>query len=226
MSLFRLPPASVDKCKSTTNVQLETKTQNECVGVSHVVDDGGAVKKVFVGGTCVETLLDTGATTNLIRSEVAGSLKDKPEIRPYEGQLLTADGRGMNVEGRITTKLKLGEIDDDIEALVVPKLRNHMVLGLRSMKKYKYCLNFGCDKLWTGLTEESEVPVRYVTPKQVLRKLPTVPPDSGGQTEPNSIAGSQMGERQIQKSSTNCCSIDEVPESSPGIYENQCVRVV
>ena len=35
-----------------------------------------------------------------------------------------------------------------------------------------------------------------------------------------------MGERQIQESSNNCCSIDEIPESSPGIYENQCVRVV
>ena len=64
ISLFpRLPPASVDKCKSTTNMQLETKTQNECVGVSHVVDDGpyGAVTDAFVVGTCVETQLDTGA---------------------------------------------------------------------------------------------------------------------------------------------------------------------
>ena len=133
--------------------------------------------------------MDTGATTNLIRSEVAWSLEDKPEIRPYEGQLQKADGRGMDVEGCITTNLKLGDIDDDIEALVVPELRNHMVLGLRSMKEYKCCLNFGCDKVWTGLTKESEVPVHYTIPKLVPRKLPTVPPDPGGQTEPNSIAG-------------------------------------
>ena len=54
MSLFHpLPPASVDKCKSMTNVQLQTKTQNEWVGVSHVVDDElyGAVTDAFVGGT-------------------------------------------------------------------------------------------------------------------------------------------------------------------------------
>ena len=62
----------------------------------------------LVAVTCDVTLLDTGATTNLIRSEVARSLKDKPEMRPYEGQLQTADGRGMDVEGCITTNLKLG----------------------------------------------------------------------------------------------------------------------
>ena len=52
MSLFhRLPQASADECKSTTNMQLETKTQNECVGVSNVVDDGpyGAVRECFRG---------------------------------------------------------------------------------------------------------------------------------------------------------------------------------
>ena len=193
VTLFhRLPTASVDKCKSTTNVQLGSKTLNKCAGVSHVVDGGpyGAVTYAFVRGTCVETPLNTGATTNLIRSEVARSLEDKPEIRPYEDQLLTADGRGMNVEGCITTSLKLGEIDDDIEALVVPELKNQMVLGLRLMKKYKCCLYFGCDRLYTGPTEGFEVSVGYVTPKLVPRKLPTVPPDPGGQTEPNSIAGS------------------------------------
>ena len=133
MSLFhRLPPASVDKCKSTTNVQLETKTQIECAGIDLVTDRRpyGAVTDAFVGGTCVETLLDTGATTYLIRKEMAQGLKYKPEIRPYEGQLLTADGRGMNVEGCITKNRKLGEIDDGIEALVVPELKNQIVLRL------------------------------------------------------------------------------------------------
>ena len=77
-------------------------------------------------------------------------------------------------------KPEVGEVDDDIEALVVPELRNHMVRGLRSMEEYKCCLNFGCDKLWTGLTEGSDVPVPYVTPKLVPGKLPTVPPDPGG----------------------------------------------
>ena len=157
---------------------------------------------------------------------MARSIEDKPEIRPYEGQLLTADGRGMNVEGRTTTKLKLGEVDDDIEALVVPEQRNQMVLRLRSMKEHKCCWNFGCDKLWTGSTEESEFPMRYVTPKLVPRKLPTVPPDPGGQTGLNSITDSQWYERPIQESLRRCGSTDEVPESLPGIYENQCVRVV
>ena len=109
MSLFhRLPPASVDRCKSTANVQLGTKIHNERAGVSHVADGGPyeAVTDAFVVGTCVETLLHIGATTNLIRSEAAQSLEGKPEIRPYQGQLQRADGRGKDVEGHITTNLE------------------------------------------------------------------------------------------------------------------------
>ena len=70
-------------CKGTIE-ESDTKTQNKCAGVSHVVDGEpyGAVTDALVGGMCVETLLDTGATTNLIRSEVARSLEDKLEIRP------------------------------------------------------------------------------------------------------------------------------------------------
>ena len=132
----------------------------------------------------------------------------------------------MDVEGRITTNLNLGDIDDDIEALVVPELNDHMVLRLRSMNEYKCCLNFCCDELWTGPTEGSEVPVRYVTPELVPRKLPTIPPDPGGQTEPNSFRGSQMCERQVQGSSRNCGSTNDAPENLPGIYENQHVRVI
>ena len=124
----------------------------------------------------------------------------------------------MKVEGCIKTNLKLGEIDDDIKALVV--------LGLQSMKKYKLCLIFGWDRLWTGLKKGTEVPVRYATPKLVPRQLPTVPPDSGGQTEPNSITDSQLRERPTHECLKNCGSIDELPESSSGNYENQCVRVV
>ena len=229
MSFFhRLSRASVDKCKSTMNVQMETKTQIERAGVSHKVDGGhyGAVTDALVGGTCVESLLDTGATTNLIRSEVARSLKDKPEIRPYEGQLLTADGRGKNVEGCITTNLKLGEIDDKIEALVFPELKNQMVLGLRLTKECKCCQTFGCDKFWNGSAGGLEVPVRYAIPKLVPRKLSTVLLDPGDQKEPNGITDSQLCERQIQESLSNCGSIGKVPESWPGINENQCVRVV
>ena len=157
---------------------------------------------------------------------MARSLKDKTEIWPYKGQLQTADGGRIVVEGRITTKLKLGEVDDDIEALVVPELRNQMVLGLRSMKKYKCCLNFGCDRLWTGLTKGSEAPVRSAIPKLVQRQLPTVPPGPRGKTEAKSITDPQLCERQIQGSSSFCGLIGEGPESSPGNYAKQCVRVV
>ena len=68
--------------------------------------------------------------------------------------------------------------------------------------------------------------MRYAILKLVPRKLPKVPPDPGEQREPNSFTDSQLCERQIQESLSYCGSIDEVPESWPGINENQCVRVV
>ena len=101
-----------------------------------------------------------------------------------------------------------------------------MVLGLRSMKKYNGCLNFCCNRLWTGPTGVSEVPVRYAISKLVLRQLPTVPPDPGGQTKSNSITDPQLCERPIQWSSRNCGSTDEIPKFWRVIHEKHCVRVV
>ena len=58
-------------------------------------------------------------------------------------------------------KLKLGSIDDDIEALVVPELKAEMIIGLRSLKQFQCSLDFHCDNLWTELQEGSFVPLNY-----------------------------------------------------------------
>ena len=58
-------------------------------------------------------------------------------------------------------KLKLGSIDDDIEALVVPELKSEKIIGLRSLKQFQCSLDFHCDNLWTGPQEGSIVPLHY-----------------------------------------------------------------
>ena len=58
-------------------------------------------------------------------------------------------------------KLKLGSIDDDIEALVVPELKAERIIGLRSLKQFQCALDFHCDNLWTGPQEGSFVPLHY-----------------------------------------------------------------
>ena len=106
------------------------------------MDHTGNLRLLARVGACEQTLLDTEATTNLVRSEVAINLGDKTDIRLYKDHLEAADGRGFKVDGCITSILKTGGIDDDIETLVIPGLKNQMILGLRSMKEYRVCLVF------------------------------------------------------------------------------------
>ena len=129
------------------NLKLETKqnsrTRIERVGISHDVSDPrGAVVNACVGGTHVGMLLDTVATTDLIRTDVARRMVDAPTMECYVGRLETADGQIMAVDGVVRTRFKLGDIAEEIEALVVPKLKAEMVLGLRSMKEYRCSLAF------------------------------------------------------------------------------------
>ena len=126
--------------------KLETKqnsrTRIERVGTIHDVSDPrGAVVDACVGGTHVGVLLDTGATTDLIRADVARRIVDAPTKR-YVGRLETADGKLKAVDGVVRTRFKLGDIAEEIKALVLPKLNPEMVLGLRSMKEYQCSLVF------------------------------------------------------------------------------------
>ena len=106
--------------------KLETKqnsrTRIERVGISHDVSNPrGAFVDACVGGTHVEVLLDTGATTDLIRTDAARRMVDAPTMERYVGRLETADGQKMAVDGVVRTRFKLGDLAKKIEVLVVPK---------------------------------------------------------------------------------------------------------
>ena len=132
----------------------------EFVGVCQVPEAPlGLIADARVGGTPVRALVDTGATINLIRSDVYGRLTAAPALRTYKGSLETADGRAVKVDGWITTNLELGSIDDDIEALVVPELKAELILGMQSFKEYECSLDFHCDNLWTGPKKGSIIPL-------------------------------------------------------------------
>ena len=100
----------------------------------------------------MRALVDTGATINLIRSDVYGRLTAAPALRTYNLSLETADGRAVKVDGWVTTNLELGSIYDDIEALVVPELK---------AEEYECSMGVHCDNLWTGPKEGSIVPLHY-----------------------------------------------------------------
>ena len=213
--------------------KLETKqnsrTRIERVGISHDVSDPhGAVVNACVGGTHVEVLLDTGATTDLIRTDVARRMVDAPAMERYVGRLETADGQIMAVDGVVRTRFKLGVIAEEIEALVVPKLKTEMILGLRSMKEYQCSLVFsrGEDFLWTGAREGSMVPIWFLTHRPSPERMPSLPHEPGGQIKENHIPRSDMRKRLIAKITAAVESHNEILEGWPTSYDDHSINVV
>ena len=212
---------------------METKqnsrTRIERVGISHDVSDPrGAVVNACVGGTHVEVLLDTGATTDLIRTDVARRMADAPTMERYVGRLETADGQIMAVDGVVRTRFKLGDIAEEIEALVVPKLKAEMVLGLRSMKEYQCSLVFshGEDFLWTGTREGSMVTIRHLTHRPSPERMPSLPHEPGGQIKGNHIPRSDMRKRLIAKITAAVETPDKILEGWPMSYDDHSINMV
>ena len=213
--------------------KLETKqnsrTRIERVGITHDVSDPrGAVVNACVGGTHVEVLLDTGATTDLIRTDVARRLVDAPTMERYVGRLETADGQIMAVDGVVKTRFKLGDIAEEIEALVVMTLKAEMVLGLRSMKEYQCSLVFchGEDFLGTGAREGSMVPIRHFTHRPSRERMPSLPHEPAGQVKGSHIPRSDMRKRLIAKITAAVESPEKILEGWPTSYDDHSINVV
>ena len=213
--------------------KLETKqssrTRIERIGISHDVSDPrGAVVNACLGATHVDVLLDTGATIDLIRTDVARRMVDAPTMERYVGRLETADGQIIAVDGVVRTRFKLGDIAEEIEALVVPKLKTEMVLGLRLMKEYQCSLVFsrGEDFLWTATREGSMVPIRHLTHRPSPERMPSLPHEPGGQIKGDQIPRTDMRKRLIAKITAAVESPDEILEGWPTSYDYHSIIVV
>ena len=100
----------------------------------------------------------------------------------------------MAVDGVVRTRFKLVDIAEEIEALVVSKLKAEMIVGLRLMKEYQCSLVFsrGEDFLWTGMRDGSMVPIRHLTHRPSPERMPSLPHEPGGQIKGNHIPRSDM----------------------------------
>ena len=173
-------------------------------------------------------LLDTGATTDLIRTDVARRMVDAPTMESYVGRLETADRQIMAVDGVVRTRFKLGDIAEEIEAFLVPKLKTEMVLGLQSMKEYQCSLVFSRreDFLWTWTREGSMVPIRHLTHKPSPELMSSLPHKPDGQIMVNHIPRSDIRKRLIAKITAAVESADEVLEGWPTSYDDHSINVV
>ena len=173
-------------------------------------------------------LLDTGATTDLIRTDVAQRMVDAPTMERYVGRLETADGQIMAFDEVVRTRFKLGDISQEIEALVVPKLKAEMVLGLQSMKEYQCSLVFsrGEDFLWTGARKGSMVSIRHLTHRPSPERMPSLPHEPSGQIKRNHIPRSDMRKRLIAKITAAVESPDKILEGWPTSYFDHSINEV
>ena len=225
--LERLPKIRESDPKFET--KQNSRTRIERVGISHDVSNPrGAVVNACVDGTHVEVLLDTGATTDLIRTDVARKMFDAPTMERYVGRLETADGQIMAVDGVVRTRFKLGDIAEELKALVAPKLKAEMVLGLQSMKEYQCSLVFsrGEDFLRTRTREGSMVPIRHLTHRPSPERMPSLSHEPDGQIKGNHIPRSDMRKRLIAKITAAVESADKILEGWPTNYDNHSINVV
>ena len=144
-------------------------------------EQGKEPYSILVSGELNDTklafLIDTGANTNIISYDTLFSLDIPIKMKKYAGRLETADGKRVDVIGRTKLHLRLGEIDTDIEALVMHDLDNHMILGLETLKGHRCIIDLDTDQLWTGQIEGSTVPIRIEGPKRMATFIEAVPHD-------------------------------------------------
>ena len=146
----------------------------------------------------------------------------------YVGRLETANGQIMAVDEVVRIRFKLGDIAQEIEALVVPKLKAEMVLGLRSMKEYQCSLVFsrGEGFLGTGTREGSMVPIRHLTHRPSPEWMPSLSREQGEQIKGNLIPRSDLRKRLIAKITAAVESPDKILEGWPTSYDDHSINVV
>ena len=205
---------------SEISTRRETKDQRiERVGISHdIYRPRGVVLDACIG----RTQLDTGATTDLIRSDVARDVLDLSEIEPYWSRLERADGQEVKVDGCITTRLKLGAVDKNFDMLVVPNLKAEMVIGLRSLRENRCTLTFSQDEdfPWTGKKEESMVLKRYLPPIVSRKRILSTPHDPGGKSEGEGDSSNEKKRQLIAKIAASVAHSDGVLSDERGSPAN------
>ena len=69
-------------------------------------------------------------------------------MKKYTERLGTEGSKRVDAIGRAKLHLRLGEINTDVEALVMHDLDNHMILGLETLKGRRFIIDLDTDQLY------------------------------------------------------------------------------
>ena len=121
----------------------------------------------FFGSTCVRLVIDTGATTNMVRRDFA--LRAAMPIRPASQRASQADGvTPLSVQGEVHCQLTIGQHTFELDALVVDKLDVDILAGTPFLTKNDIAtrpalcqiLINGTEEVYYGKNTTSDVTVR------------------------------------------------------------------
>ena len=95
----------------------------------------------------MDVRLDTGAGVNVVDSSALESLKLDDMVEAFCGQLRSVDGQPVTTKGIVLLKLHLGPMEEQEEFVVVPHCEPLVILGLKTLKKHKFIVDFGKHEL-------------------------------------------------------------------------------
>ncbi|CAF0886658.1 unnamed protein product [Brachionus calyciflorus] len=90
----------------------------------------------FIGKEKVECLIDTGSKRTLINGEIWDKIKNENDlVIGHKGSFKTANGRPLEVIGKVKTKLKIVMNEVELDVFVANDLQHECLVGLDFMGK-------------------------------------------------------------------------------------------
>lgn len=130
------------------------------------------VVKCRLNGDQVNTLMDSGATCNLLAKEVFDRLSEKHgcHVQKTGNRITCANNSILDCMGEVSLHFSLGGITTLVKFLVVDGLRNcQAILGLRTMKKLRIQFDFQKDSI---VVEDIIIPFEsHVSPATTVRRV-------------------------------------------------------
>ena len=111
-----------------------------------------AANKPLVRGKCegrsVPILVDSGAALNVVDESFVKEFCGHLKLRPESLTIRCANGGKVASLGKMTMKIKIGNVEERMKFSVIPNLFPKMIIGLRQMKHSNIVIDAKADSIW------------------------------------------------------------------------------